>query len=78
MEILELKKYFSKETNSWRQIYIYTPPGYDSNTNETYPALYILHGGGEDESGWSKQGKTDLIIDNLIAAKNTTYVSHHA
>lgn len=28
-----------------------------------------MHGGGEDESGWSKQGKTDLIIDNLIAAK---------
>lgn len=66
---IRIKKYFSKETNSWRQIYIYTPPGYDSNTNETYPALYILHGGGEDESGWSKQGKTDLIIDNLIAAK---------
>ena len=29
--------------------------------------LYILHGGGEDQTGWATQGKTDLIIDNLIA-----------
>ena len=29
--------------------------------------LYILHGGGEDERGWATQGKTDLILDNLIA-----------
>ena len=66
---IRIKKYYSKVTNSWRQIYIYTPPGYDLNPNETYPTLYILHGGGEDESGWSKQGKTDLILDNLIASK---------
>lgn len=66
---IRIKKYFSKETNSWRQMYIYTPPGYDANINETYPVLYILHGGGEDETGWATQGKTDLILDNLIAAK---------
>lgn len=47
---------------------IYTPPGYDSNIHENYPVLYILHGGGEDETGWAKQGKTDLILDNLIAS----------
>lgn len=64
-----IKRYFSKVTNSWRQMYIYTPPGYDENANEKYPVLYILHGGGEDETGWATQGKTDLIIDNLIAAK---------
>jgi enterochelin esterase-like enzyme len=29
--------------------------------------LYILHGGGEDERGWATQGKTDLILDNLIS-----------
>jgi len=66
---IRIKKYFSKETNSWRQMYIYFPPGYDANLNVNYPVLYILHGGGEDESGWSQQGKTDLILDNLIAAK---------
>jgi enterochelin esterase-like enzyme len=64
---IRIKKYFSKVTNSWRQFYIYTPPGYDSNTTAKYPVLYILHGGGEDERGWAMQGKTDLILDNLIA-----------
>ena len=64
---VRIKRYFSKVTNTWRQLYVYTPPGYDSNINETYPVLYIQHGGGEDESGWATQGKTDLIIDNLIA-----------
>jgi enterochelin esterase-like enzyme len=48
---------------------MYTPPGYNENTSEKYPVLYLLHGGGEDESGWATQGKTDLIIDNLIAEK---------
>jgi len=65
---IRIKKYFSKITNSWRQFYIYTPPGYDSATNLSYPVLYILHGGGEDETGWAAQGKTDLIMDNLVAA----------
>jgi enterochelin esterase-like enzyme len=65
---IRIKKYFSRATNSWRQFYLYTPPGYDSNINVRYPVLYILHGGGEDETGWATQGKTDLILDNLIAA----------
>src|SRR5690606_34628040 len=34
---------------------------------ENFPVLYLLHGGGEDERGWSTQGRTDLILDNLIA-----------
>lgn len=64
---IRIKKYYSRITNSWRQFYIYTPPGYDAGTNEKYPVLYILHGGGEDERGWATQGKSDLILDNLIA-----------
>jgi len=66
---IRIKKYFSTVTNSWRQFYIYAPPGYDVNTNDKYPVLYILHGGGEDERGWAMQGKTDIILDNLIADK---------
>jgi enterochelin esterase-like enzyme len=66
---IRIKKYFSRVTNSWRQFYIYTPPAYDSAVNSSYPVLYILHGGGEDERGWATQGKTDLILDNLIAAQ---------
>ena len=64
---IRIKKYFSPVTRSWREMYIYTPPSYDSNASAKYPVLYILHGGGEDQTGWAMQGKTDLIIDNLIA-----------
>jgi enterochelin esterase-like enzyme len=66
---VRIKRYYSTVTNSWRRFYIYTPPGYDNDANEKYPVLYILHGGGEDERGWATQGKTDLILDNLIAEK---------
>ena len=64
---IRIKKYFSKVTNSWRQLYVYGPPGYDIKQEEKYPVLYILHGGGEDQKGWATQGKADLILDNLIA-----------
>ena len=58
--------YFSKISNSIRHIYIYTPPGYDNNTNK-FPVLYLQHGMGENETGWSKQGCLGSIMDNLIA-----------
>jgi enterochelin esterase family protein len=61
------KYYFSKVTNSWRRLFVYTPPGYDRNIEKKYPVVYIQHGGGEDETSWAEQGKTDIIIDNLIA-----------
>ena len=61
------KVYFSKTTGTWRSLNVYTPPGYDNSGKEQYPVLYIQHGGGEDERGWAVQGKTDIIMDNLIA-----------
>ena len=64
---IRIRNYFSTVTNSWRQMYIYTPPGYDSAIETKYSVLYILHGGGEDERGWARQGKANLILDNLIA-----------
>jgi enterochelin esterase-like enzyme len=69
---VRIKKYFSTVTNSWRQFYIYTPPTYDVDINDKYPVLYILHGGGEDERAWATQGKTDIILDNLIAEKKAS------
>jgi enterochelin esterase-like enzyme len=66
---IRIRRYYSNVTNTWRNFFMYTPPGYDEQINEKYPVLYILHGGGEDESGWAMQGKTDMIIDNLIADK---------
>ncbi len=63
---IRIKKYYSKVTNQWREMYVYAPPGYDQS-DKKYPVLYLLHGGGEDQRGWATQGKTDLILDNLIA-----------
>jgi enterochelin esterase-like enzyme len=65
---VRMKRYYSPVTGTWRQCYVYTPAGYDADAARNYPVLYILHGGGEDERGWSSQGKTDLILDNLVAA----------
>jgi len=61
--------YHSKVTGTWRHALVYTPPGYDTQLKDRYPVLYLQHGGGEDESGWTRQGKANFILDNLIAAK---------
>ena len=62
-----LKNYFSTVTESWRQVYIYTPPDYMTNTSARYPVLYLQHGGGEDQRVWIEMGRTNVILDNLIA-----------
>ena len=64
--------YFSKSNNSMRRCFVYTPPGYDQDLNTRYPVLYLQHGGGEDETGWSNQGRANLIMDNLIAEGKAT------
>jgi enterochelin esterase-like enzyme len=59
--------YLSKATGGQRPAVVYTPPGYTSR--ETYPVLYLLHGAGNDEDGWVDEGAANLILDNLIAAR---------
>ncbi len=59
--------YFSASSNRARHAYIYTPPGYDKDNSKRYPVLYLQHGMGENETGWSNQGQANLIMDNLIA-----------
>lgn len=49
-----------------RRMYIYTPPGYE-DSEEKYPVLYLLHGGGGDEDAWTSLGRANYILDNLIA-----------
>ena len=60
--------YKSSVTNQVRHIMVYTPPDYDADGNKRYPVLYLQHGGGEDETGWTRQGHVNFILDNLIAA----------
>ena len=62
-----IKNYFSRTIKSWRHIFVYTPPGYEANTSSRYPVLYLQHGGGEDERVWIEMGRTNIILDNLIA-----------
>jgi enterochelin esterase-like enzyme len=63
------RPYFSKTTDAWRRVFVYTPPDYDTNRDARYPVLYLQHGAGEDERGWVVQGRVNNIMDNLIAAK---------
>ena len=60
--------YNSKVTGTWRHALVYLPPNYDTQTKARYPVLYLQHGGGEDETGWIRQGRANFILDNLIAS----------
>ena len=61
------ENYFANSTRTWRHIFVYTPPGYDANLKARYPVLYLQHGGGEDERVWIEMGRTNVILDNLLA-----------
>ena len=60
--------YWSEVTEKMRHGYIYLPAEYYKNPTKKFPVLYLQHGMGENETGWSAQGKTGIIMDNLIAA----------
>ncbi len=59
--------YYSKVEEAWRTLMVYTPAGYNES-KQSYPVVYIQHGGGEDHRGWMEQGRTANILDNLIAS----------
>ena len=60
--------YYSTVTQSMRHGYVYLPAEYYTNPTKKFPVLYLQHGMGENETGWSAPGKTGIIMDNLIAA----------
>ena len=57
--------YDSPSLGIQRRMSIYTPAGYDKG--KKYPVLYLLHGAGGDEEAWLTLGRTQQILDNLIA-----------
>ncbi len=64
-----LVRYVSKALgNARREIYVYTPPGYEKSTGR-YPVLYLIHGGGDTAISWPTVGRANDILDNLIAEK---------
>ena len=59
--------YYAESTSEWRHALVYTPAEYETKAKKRFPVLYLQHGMGEDETGWSKQGHMQHIMDNLIA-----------
>jgi len=64
---VETVEYDSKSVGARRKMVVYLPPGYSKDVK--YPVLYLLHGAGDDETGWRKKGAADAILDNLHADK---------
>src|ERR1700691_2418871 len=54
--------------NNQSDYYVYTPPGYNAKSRESYPVLYLLHGYSDAADGWSQVGKANFILDSLIAS----------
>ncbi len=59
--------YYDPTTKEYRRCMVYTPAEYETKVTKRYPVLYLQHGMGEDETGWSTQGLMYNIMDNLIA-----------
>ncbi len=64
---IEAVEYDSKSVGKKRKAMVYLPPGYSKEVK--YPVLYLLHGAGDDETGWQKKGAANVILDNLLAEK---------
>lgn len=59
--------YESKLAHDDRDLYVYTPPGYDPNRKQPYPVLYLLHGYTDGAVGWLEVGKANLMMDSMLA-----------
>ena len=57
--------YHSGVTKGERELYVYTPPGYD--VSKTYPVLYLVGGSGDLPHNWVYDGRVNLMMDNLLA-----------
>ena len=64
---IRIEQYDSPLTAAERTCYVYLPPQYKSEPERRFPVLYLMHGAGEDETGWATQGMMGNIMDNLIA-----------
>ncbi len=54
-----------------RKYAIYLPADYETS-DRSYPVLYLLHGSGDDQSGWVQFGEVKLIADKAIAEGKCT------
>lgn len=56
---------------SERKFAIYLPPDYDTSSR-SYPVLYLLHGSGDDQTGWVQFGEVRRIADQAIKEGKAT------
>lgn len=61
----------SKILKSDRKFAVYLPPDYESS-GRSYPVLYLLHGSGDDQTGWVQFGEVLNITDKAIANGTAT------
>ena len=61
----------SKILNGERKYAVYLPPDYDSS-KRSYPVLYLLHGSGDDQTGWVQFGEVLHITDKAIQEGKAT------
>ena len=66
---VRIRPYVSRALGVSRTVWVYTPPDYDKGKD--FPVLYLLHGAGDIESGWTMIGRANTILDNLIAEKKS-------
>ena len=65
-QVYETKKIKSEILKMERNYSVYLPPGYEV-TDQSYPVLYLLHGSGDDHTGWVQFGQVQHIADKAIA-----------
>jgi enterochelin esterase-like enzyme len=61
----------SKILKAERKYAVYLPPDYE-NSERSYPVLYLLHGGGDDQTGWVQFGEILNITDKAIREGKAT------
>jgi enterochelin esterase family protein len=65
-------EYYPSAEGTTGQLLVYTPPGYDKNSSKKYPVFYLISGTTDTEETWFKVGRTNFILDNLIAEGKAT------
>lgn len=63
---IHTETFVCKTTGITKKCCVWTPPGYEKS-EQKYPVLYLLHGIGDDETGWRVKGSADNILDNSLA-----------
>jgi enterochelin esterase-like enzyme len=67
--VVEVRQYMSTPLKRLRSMYVYLPPQYEAERARRFPVLYLRHGGGDEEGSWLRDGRADIILDNLLAQK---------